>query len=77
MLRFCDACRVAAHSSTFLNPAQASCVDMPEGTMAASRVLCKVDTLDCAMAEGSVAYGVVGSVDGIERCSAGDGWAPV
>src|SRR3977135_2394557 len=53
MLRFCETCRVATHSSTLLNPAHASCADMPAGTMAASRVLCPVDALDCAVAAGA------------------------
>src|SRR5919108_6200170 len=60
--RFCEACSVAAHSAVLLKPLHASCVDMPAGTIAARRVFCAAEMLDCAV-EGSVcACGLDGSL---------------
>src|SRR6266699_636806 len=83
--RFCEACSAAAQSSVLRNPAHASCVDMPAGTMAARRVFSEADEmLDCAVVAGSLCGldgslcrpmvdGGPGSVDGIvEGCAVED-----
>src|SRR5437588_9838835 len=82
--RFCEACSAAAQSSVLRNPAHASCVDMPAGTMAARRVFSEADeTLDCAVVAGSLCgldgslcrpmVGGPGSADGIvEDCAVED-----